>query len=107
MRVGLYLVATCWVRYPDTAGDDLTTGLRVAIAGRRSSIIEDLCPGVGLHVVLVEIVLPVHPVVAPEDVDIVLKCNTGVEGPRTWDRPVRGQLVPAPRLLEFLYITDG
>ena len=67
------------------------------------TVTTDLRPGVRLDIVLVEVVLPVDPVVAPEDVDVVLEGNTGVQGTRTGDRAVGGQLVPAPRLLKFLY----
>jgi hypothetical protein len=87
------------VDYPDAPSDNHA---RVLAPG--GSCTSDLRPSVRLHIILVEIVLPVDPVVATENVDIVFEGHTGVEGPRAGDRAMRVQLIPAPAFLELFYI---
>lgn len=94
LRVGLHHTGS--VDYPDAPCDN-----HARILAPGDSCISDLCPSVRLHIVLVEIVLPVHPVVAAENVDIVLESHTGVQGSRAWDRTMRVQLIPAPAFLEL------
>ena len=43
-------------------------------------IIHDLGPGIRLYIVLIEIIFPIHSVIATKNVDVVLKSYTSVQG---------------------------
>ena len=84
------------VDYPDAPSDNHARALAA-----RGSCTSDLRPSVRLHIILVEIVLPIDPVVATKNVDIVLEGHTCVQGPRAGGRAMRIQLIPAPAFLEL------
>jgi hypothetical protein len=92
--IGLHYTRS--VDYPDAPSYN-----HARVLAPRGSCISNLRPCVRLHIILVEIVFPVHPVVATENVDIVLESHTGMQGPRAGDRTVRVQLIPAPAFLEL------
>lgn len=77
----------------------------VSISGRWRRVVqrEDFGPLQSFEVEFEEVVAPVSAVVAPENVEVVIKGNGGVQGPRTW-RVVLIQVlvvdcVPRARLL--------
>lgn len=92
--VGLYHTRS--VNYPDAPSDNHA---RVLAPG--GSCISYLSPSVRLHIILVEIVLSVHPVIATKNVDIVLEGHTCMQGPWAGDWAMRIQLIPAPAFLEL------